>query len=202
MTLAEILDDVLLGRFGASVRQRAKRAVNNRFAHLWNLEQWTWKFATANPTTVADTAALDTMPSDFGVVLDLWDENGDRLPDITPREYYDRYLVASSGTPEAYTVIDGCVLVGPTPAAAATWTLLHEKRLTLLDEETDTPDMPAEFHLALVHGARAELLAIYNDPTAPDIEALWALDLDALRRGYLSDVAGEPSVWPADPTCW
>lgn len=202
LSFGDILDNVLLDRFPASVRARARLSVNNRLMHLWNMESWTFKYATANPTTSTTSAALDGMPSDFGTVEDLWNENGDRLPDITPREYYDLYLTGGPGTPEAYTVINGQVLIGPAPVSAVTWTMFYEKRLTLLDAETDIPAIPAECHPSLIHGARAELLAAYNDPTASDQEQQWQLDLDAMRRQYLSDVAGEPSRWPSDPASY
>jgi hypothetical protein len=201
MTFGEILDAVLLDRFETTHRPRARRAVNNRYAHLWAVEDWTFKYATVNPTTAAGDNTLNGLPDDFGIPVYIWDETGGvELPYLDQRDFYRLYLPALSGTPEAWTVLNETVLLGPTPTAAATWTCYYRRRLTLLDDENDRPQLPPEFHMALVHGGRAELKAHVNDPTRSDDEQLWQLDLDAMRRDYLADVEGQPSEWGADPT--
>lgn len=198
MTSAELLDLILLD-FEPALRSRALAALNNRYAHLWNLEDWTFRYSTVNPTTAANTLALAGLPADFGVVVNLWNELGDRLAYVTGREFYDRYLPTVYGQPEAFTVTNGQILLGPIPIAVTTWTLHYRKRLTLLADGIDVPAIPAEYHLALVHGARAELLATY-DPDGGAMEQLWQLDIQAMAREYLSDVEGEPAEWGADPT--
>lgn len=199
MTLGDILDAILYKRFTTSFRPRAKQAVNSRYAHLWALEDWTFKFATANPTTTANTQLLGSLPDDFGVPIYLWDEDGNRLTYLNTDVFNDAYLPnAAAGWPESWTVTNQQVLLGPTPDHDATYTMPYRRRLSQLVNEGDVPAIPAEFHMALVHGGRAELKAAFDDPTAQADEAQWQLDIEAMRREYLADAQGQPDTWPSD----
>lgn len=199
MTLGDILDAILFKRFTSSFRPRAKQAVNSRYGHLWALEDWTFKFATVNPETTADSQQLGNLPLDFGVPLYLWDENGAKLDYLNTDVFYNAYLPDNStGSPEAWTVVNEEILLGPTPASDATYTMHYRKRLSPLVNEGDVPAIPAAFHLALVHGGRAELKAAFDDPTATADEAQWQLDIEAMRREWLADAEGQPDTWPDD----
>lgn len=201
MTGAEIVDAVVLDRFPTSMRPRALIALNNRLGHLWRLESWTFRYATASPTTAANDNTLNALPADFGVVEDLWNDLGDKIAYLVPSKFYSLYLPVTYSTPEAYTVVNQEIRLGPTPTASATWTLSYRKRLTeIADSASAVTVIPSELHSALVHGGRAELLAAYNDPTAGDMEQQWQLDLEAARRDWLVDVDGQPAVWGSDPT--
>lgn len=201
MTFGEILDDVLgnPNRFESSLRGRAGRAVNNRYAHLWTLEDWSFRYALATVNVLASNSAVVNMPADFGTAMYLWDENGGvKLPYLEIGEFELRYLPAALGAAEAWTVVDGQIRVGPTPDAAASWTLYYRKRFIPLSDEGDMPLIPTAFHLALVHGGRAELLAVSDAPNAGVMEQLWQMDIDAMRREYLADAVGQPDAWPTD----
>ena len=200
MTFGEIIDDVLLDTCEETQRDRAGRAVNLRYAHLWGLEDWTFRYALINPTVTGGSSALHALPDDFGVPIYLWNDlGGDPLPYLEIADFQLQYLPTLTGTTEAWTVIDGAVLLGPTPSASATWTCYYRKRLTQLsDEDLDSPAIPDEYQMMLVHGARAEMLAAYNDPTAGDMEQQWQADIEAMRREYLTDAEGQPDQWPSD----
>lgn len=199
-TFGEIVDDVLLDRFEAAKRPRARRAVNSCYKDVWALEDWSFAYALANLTTTGSAPALGGLPANFGVPLMLWDDGGSPVPFVDAGAFQTRYLTGGTGSPEAYTVVGGSILVGPTPAASASWTCWYRKRLTPLVSESDVPEIPVEFRVILVHGGRSELLEAYNDPTADSMEARFQKDLQAMQREYLTDAEGQPSRWGSDPT--
>jgi hypothetical protein len=163
------------------------------------LEDWTFKFATVATSITGSVQALGGLPADFGVPIYLWDENGNLLPYLNTDIFYSSYLPNTSvAPPEAWTVVNQDVLLGPTPDHSAAYTLYYRKRLTQLTDESTVPDWPDEFRLAIVHGAGADLRAAYDDPTAPTWETLLQLDLEAMRREYLADAIGQPDQWPSD----
>jgi hypothetical protein len=198
MTVGNLLDDILLDRFESDARPRAFKALNNRLAQLWTLEDWTWKYARVPVTISANVQTASGLPTDFGVPYYLWDENATPLSYVEIDRFTWAYSTSAHGPPEAWTVVDEQILLGPTPDHNATFSTYYRKRLIPLTEEGQSPDIPQEFDLALVHGGRAELLAFYNDPTAADMEAQYQLDVQALQRDYLADAAGQPAMWSSD----
>jgi hypothetical protein len=201
MTFGQILDDVMGNplRFEPELRARAGRAVNHRYAHVWGLEDWTFRFDYAQPVTAGSNPILQNLPVDFGVPVYLWDENGAELSYVVQDEFQARYFPSSSpGTPEAYTVVNQLVYLGPTPSSAVNYLTYYRRRLSPLVDESDYPMLPPEYHLMLVHGGRAELLAASDDPMGQTMEQQWQMDLEALRREYLVDVLGQPSQWETD----
>jgi hypothetical protein len=143
---------------------------------------------------------VSALPSDFGVPIYLWDEKGSQLLYLEVGEFKDNYPpTTSQGPPVVWTVIDQQVFLGPTPSYnSSAFQTYYRRRLIPLTDETQVPDIPLEFQLSLVHGARAELLAFYNDPTAADMEQQWQMDITAMQKEYLADATGQPSAWPSD----
>jgi hypothetical protein len=198
MTVGEMLDGILLDRFEADHRPRALKALNNRYAQLWALEDWTWKYAEVPITLTGNNQYAGGLPADFGVPMYVWDENHNQLPYLGIDEFRLYYPPAVSAYPVAWTVIAQQILLGPTPSSAMTFSTYYRKRLVPFTSEGETPQIPVEFQLALVHGGRAELLAFYNDPTSADMEAQYQLDVQALQRDYLADATGQPAMWSSD----
>jgi hypothetical protein len=198
MTVGDLLDEILLDRFELSHRPRALKALNNRYAHLWAIEDWTWKYAHIPVTVTAGSQTASGLPADFGVPYYLWDENASPLSYVQIDQFTFVYSTGTVGSPAAWTVVNGQILLGPTPNRDASFSTYYRKHLVPLSDEGQTTQVPLEFQLALVHGGRAELLAFYSDPTAAGEEEQWQMDLDALRRDYLADAAGEPAMWSSD----
>lgn len=199
MDVGDLLDEILRDRFEAEHRPRALKSLNIRYAHLWAIEDWTWRFTKVPISVSAGVAFAGSLPSDFGVPIYVWDDKGAELQYLDTDYFAQAYPPGTpQGPPASWTVIDQQVFLGPTPAINATFQTYYRRRLITLTDETQVPDIPLEFQLALVHAARAELLAFYNDPTAGDMEQQWQMDLEALRREYLVDATGQPSYWPAD----
>ena len=200
MDVGALLDGILLDRFETEHRPRALQALNNRYAHLWAIEDWTWRFARVPVSISAGVGFVGGLPDDFGVPLYLWDDQGSELTYLDTDSFAASYPPASpQGFPASWTVIAETIYVGPIPGVSSSaYQTYYRRRLIPLSDETQIPAIPQEFQLALVHGGRAELLAFYNDPTSSDMEQQFQMDIEALRREYLADATGQPSTWPAD----
>jgi hypothetical protein len=198
MTFGQILDDVLGNplRFEEDMRPRAGRAVNTRYAHLWGLEDWTFRFAYTDLTSSGNV--LSPAAADFGTPLYLWGPNGSQLVYLGPEEFHNNYDSAALGTAEAWSVLAEQIQLGPTPPTGDTYRCYYRRRLSALVDESEYPMIPSEYHLTLVHGGRAELLAVSDDPPSQGMEAQFQQDFEAMKREYLIDAVGQPSMWPTD----
>jgi hypothetical protein len=100
---------------------------------------------------------------------------------------------ASTGLPEAYTVQGTTIYVGPTSSETSANYLLHyQKAPTLLVNDSDVPGIPAGYHLALVHGAKAEGFKLTNVPLAAAFDADFQAAITAMQRKYVD--ASKPRV--------
>lgn len=196
MTFGQILDDVLDNplRFEQDLRGRAGRSVNIRYAHVWGLEDWTFRFATTGLSAHGSLLVPDA--ADFGTPLYLWDANGTQLAYLNTDEFFNNYPDGGSGSAEAWTVMDNVIYLGP--AGSGTFSCYYRRRFSALVDESAYPLIPPEYHLVLVHGGRAELLAVSDDPTYNHMEAQFQADIEAMKREYLIDAIGQPAMWPAD----
>jgi len=199
LTFGQILDDVMDNplRFEADLRPRAARAVNLRYAHVWALEDWTFRFATTTLDTPAGGGPLAPQAADFGTPLYLWGSNGSQLVFLNEDEFVNNYQGSTGSTAEAWTVMAGRVFVAPA-GGSGSYTCYYRRRLSPLVGEDEYPMLPPEFHLILVHGGRAELLSVSDDPMTAMMEDQFSRDLEAMRREYLIDAIGQPSMWPTD----
>jgi hypothetical protein len=198
MTFGQILDDVLGNpdRFESDLRSRAGRAVNIRYAHLWGLEDWTFRFAYSE--MIASGNILSPAAADFGTPLYLWGPDGAQLLYLDQEEFAVNYDASGLGAAEAWTVIAGEIRLGPTPNIDGDYRCYYRRRLSQLVDESEYPMIPPEYHLTLVHGGRAELLAVSDDPTYGHMEAQFQQDIEAMKREYLIDALGQPARWPTD----
>lgn len=198
MTFGQILDDVLDNplRFEADLRPRAGRAVNLRYAHVWALEDWTFRFATCTLDVPVGGGPLAPEVGDFGTPVYLWDANGAQLVYMNEDEFTANYA-GQTGTAAGWTVIAGQILLGPAPSTGS-FTCYYRRRLSQLVDESEYPMLPPEFHLMLVHGGRAELLSVSDDPMTSLMEDQFQRDLEAMKREYLIDAIGQPAMWPTD----
>jgi hypothetical protein len=198
MTFGQILDDVLDNplRFEADLRPRAARAVNMRYAHVWALEDWTFRFATCKLDAPVGGGPLAPEVGDFGTPVYLWDSTGNQLAYLDEDEFVNNYQ-GQTGTPEAWTVMANSIYLGPA-ASSGSFTCYYRRRLSQMVGEDEYPMLPPEFHLMLVHGGRAELLSVSDDPMTAMMEDQFQRDIEAMKREYLIDTLGQPSMWPSD----
>lgn len=196
MTFLQITDAILLNLFDESSRSDAKNWCNHRYGWILAMEEWAFLNATATVTVTAGSQTVSSLPSDFGIALGLWDSDGRPLRYMTPQAFLTSYNtnLDSAGSPEAYTVIGDTILVGPTPDTTATdWQLAYELDGTPMSADGDIPIIPELFHVALIHGGRAEGMKLQHNPTWRDVEQDFLASIDAMKRRYLVKVrqAGE-----------
>ncbi len=201
MTFLQLRQELIPSRFTTSDTTSVNNWLNNTYARLWGMEDWTFKKASGNVTVTSGSSSVTGLPSMFGIPNALYDQSGGRLRYLEPSVFNDYYANSTAqGSPQAYTVINQAVTVGPTSnVSSSAFLLLYEKRLTLLSADSDVPAIPVEHHYMLVPGALALGLAVKNDFTYQFMQAAWQESVQALRRDYLADQRGEAIQFPADP---
>jgi hypothetical protein len=209
MTFAEICSEVQSLRFNSSQSSSIQRWVNDRYAALWNADEWIFKYAKANVTVTAGSNTVTALPADFGIALGMWRADGQPLSWMPPKDFENFYQGSSdTGGPGFFTIINQTVLVGPTSnETSSTYLLLYEKRMTPLVADGDIPAIPAQHHYLLVTGALALGLALFNDFTFQFLETVWQQGIAEMRQEWLADQRGQVGQWGRDnveslPSYW
>lgn len=199
MNFLEIQNELLADHFKPAQRDRVKLWINDVYGWVWALEPgWTFRYAEDTVTVTANTSAVSGLPTDLGPVTLLLDSNGNELEYLAPREFRRIFYGATeTGTPVAFTIINGAISVGPLPAETATDFLLqYEKLRTDLVENDEEPLIPSEFHYPiLVHGATEIGLVRQKNPLAMMERVLRDDGVVAMRRQYLTDQRVRNAQW-------
>jgi hypothetical protein len=178
-------------RFDESQRGDVRRWINATYWRVWTLEEWTFRYATESVTVTTgskNVTGLTGRRRDRPFVP-AWRRRrhhvarADRLPAL----YNDPRV--GTGLPEAYTIINGVVSVGPASSETASdYLIVYEKEYTALANDGDTPLLPAGCHEdVLVFGAIARGLKTENDFTWQFFQQTADDGIDTLRRGYLTN---------------
>lgn len=199
MTFLEIVNMVIAGSFDEAKRPDAKRWVNARLGELIDIETWSFLRATDTVTVTAGSRVVSGVASAFGVGHALMDGEGNTLtPYRDPTAFLEAYPDdLLTGAPEAWTAIGATVMVGPSAAETETdWTLVYELAHADLVDDTDEPILPSQYHLMLVHGAKAVGMRMLGIPLWNEHEQAFQQSLEAMRRKYLVTVrAAGAAVW-------
>lgn len=127
-------------------------------------------------------AAWDSTPGDTGRLtrLDSWAQALRLTPDLTEQ-----------GTPTYYLVSGGSIYPIPRPASARTITVVAQGEPEALTFDgvalTDTPNIPAAYHEAIVEGA---LATQYRDDNRNDLAQLSSAEFDRLVAEAIGDLIG------------
>lgn len=190
MTFGSILDAVCKDGIDPAKRSDAMLWVVNRYAMLWGAAPWTFKQKTGDITFTAGVQAA-AAPVDMHAVYAVYDSQGCPLRgERDPRRFFDDYntLLSDSGSPEAYTVWNGQVLVGPI-GDGSTGQIAYQMTKPPLLADTDTTGLPDGFDLALVYGARATGYALNNvQALAGEYEQMFDAQVAALANDWLDVV--------------
>lgn len=200
-TFLELQDAVILGLLDESDRAAAKTYINHRYGWILALEEWSFLNDTASVTVTDGSQTVTNLPTDFGIPIGLWDSDGNPLQAMSDwRAFLSRYNanLGDSGSPEAYTVIGSSLLVGPTPDTTATdFLLAYELEGAAMVADGDVPIIPTLFHVALIHGGRAEAMKMAFNPQWQAVEQDFLASIDAMRRRYLVGVRSTGEQVPA-----
>lgn len=192
LLFGDIVTAVLNDSFDpVSKRADAYTWVRARHAWVWDAKSWTFKRGSA-PITFTANAQVADAPSDVHSVARVYDQNGRRLRAYRdPYQFFDAYndlASASSGQPEAYTVFNGQILVGPN-GDGSTGLVLYEKEKPSLVNDTDPCGFPDGYELMLVHGGKAEGFKLTNIPLAANFDADFTAYVTAMENNWLDEVA-------------
>lgn len=189
MTFKQLQDATLADGFAEARRADAKNWINFRLTWLWDVDDWTFTRGSAAVSVTANSQAVGNLPADFAVAYGLWRFDGAPLKPIL--DYWDfaaNYIGTTNnatGIPEAYTVLGSSILVGPTSSETnANYLLAYQKAPTLLVADGDIPGIPAGYHMALVHGAKAEGFKLTNVPLAAQFDADFQAAITAMQSKY------------------
>lgn len=211
MTCNDLITEVQAIRFNGTSPSstQIQRWLNDRYAALWNADEWIFKYAKASVSVTDGSASVSSLPTDFGIPIGMWRADGYPLLYRPPRDFFNLYAGATdTGSPQFFTALNQAITVGPiSNETSSTYTLVYQKRLTALVATTDTPAIPAEHHYLLVTGALSMGLRLFNDFTWEFQEQAWQQGIQEMRREWLVDQRGEVEVWGRDqieslPTAW
>lgn len=190
LNFGEIVALVCEDGIDATKNGEAQEWVRNRHAQLWSWANWTFRYATASITFTDDSQviAAGDMPTDVHGVYALYDFTGVPLRGYRDiRQFFDRYntlaIPSTDSYPEAYTVLNGQILVGPI-GNGSTGLLVYEKQKPSLVNDTDATGLPDGFDIALVAGAKALGYTLSNNPLA-----------DSLQQEYMAQIAAIENDW-------
>lgn len=209
MTFSDICSEVQSLRFSSAQSASIQRWVNDRYAALWNADEWIFKYNKANVTATTGSNLISNLPDNFGIALGLWRADGYPLRWVPPRDFENLYQGSTdTAAPMFFTVIDQSIILGPTSNESSdSYLLLYEKRLTPLVADADVPAIPSQHHYLLVVGALYLGLMLMNDFTFQFVEQQWQQGIAEMRLEWLNDQRGEVSQWGRDtvealPTSW
>lgn len=201
MTFKQLQDAVLADAFAEAKRADVKNWLNFRYTWIFDVDEWTFTQGTALVTVTSGSQAVTNLPSDFGLAYALYKSDGSPLEPVDYQTFQASYYSTTSplsGPPEAFTVLGSSILVGPTSnETKADYSLAYEKTVTPLSADTDVPVIPSGYHLALVHGAKAEGFKLTNVPLADSFDADFQAAVTTMRRKYLRSLPHNQAQSPA-----
>ena len=191
LLFGDIVTAVITDAFDdATYRASAKTWVRARHAWVWDAKSWTFK-RTSGAITFTTGSQVAAGPTDVHAVDRIYDAQGNRLRGYKdPRQFFDVYNTnagASNGSPEAYTVYNGQILVGPN-GDGSMGLVLYEKQKPTLVNDTDSTGFPDGYELMLVHGGKAEGFKLTNIPLAANFDADFTAYVTAMENNWLDEV--------------
>lgn len=198
LTYKDIQDAVLGRRFPETMRPSAKRWIATAYADVWAADDWTFKRVSRAAFTLTAGDSTPTMPADFLDAIELYDPTGAPLVRMSQQhfeeEYADSLILGSTGSPEAYTVVNRQIEVAPIPTGG-TYRLSYFRALShlesdgstvtsgFMDEDNDSP-LWLDHQAVLIPRATVIGLMEINDPTWPPFMQEYERQLERMRRDY------------------
>lgn len=204
MNFLQLQTAVMGTRFDESQRGDVQTWINATYWRAWTLEEWIFRYATESVTVTAGSKNVTGLTADVAIVRSFQRGDGDDITALEPTDFqrlYNTPRAPYTGLPEAYTIINGSVFVGPASSETSTdYLIVYEKEYTALANDGDTPMLPAGCHEdVLVFGAIARGLKTENDFTWQFFQQTADDGIDTLRRGYLTNQRDSNQSFAPDP---
>ena len=147
-------------------------------------------------TTITEAASM-SLPSDFLSVVDVYRDVDPRTPlRPTTAQAINRTHI-TSGTPSEYAIVDGAMLLNPSPNGSETVNLRYIAKLTDLSADDDTNDVLTKYPQIYVYGVLYHHGILIGDTRS----GLWQAAYDGARRqAKQSDARDRFSGAPLTPS--
>ena len=181
---SRILD--LIGRAPADVCYELVTADINQTMRLRAME---------STATLVEAASI-ALPADFLEIVDLYRDVTPRttLRPVSPQTLNRNY--ETSGTPSCYAIVDGNILLAPSPSGSENIELRYYAKLADLASDTDENDVLTTYPAIYIYGTLAHHAALIRDEMA--LPAYFAAYKKAKEQAKASDLnarmAGVPVV--------
>lgn len=140
-------------------------------------------------------AAEITLPADFLAVVGVYRDTDPRVP-LQPTDLQALHRsFMPSGTPTQYAIVDGKLILNPSPDGSEDIVLRYFARLADLSADGDTNDILTKFPGIYVYGALAHHSALIRDTAAAAVyEAQYQKSARAAKATDADRYSGAPLV--------
>lgn len=205
MTFLEIVNEVLFDRFAETRRSSIERYVNARYGRVWAQEPWTFKRDAVTTSVAGGVSSVLLSTLGMQRIEGVWRVQGNynyEIDSSRPEDFF-HWVTSVGGVPYNFTVYGNTLHLEKSPSSTTDVVVLGELAFTELDNNTDVPLLPSEFHMMLVHGAASEALRMENDPTWQGFEQDYLAYLQDMKMGYLTAVRSYGDAYPSwNPGPW
>lgn len=177
----------VIGRAPADVCYELVTADINRDMRLRCME------ATA---TLVEAASV-SLPADFLEVIDLYRDTDPRIALQPTTTTGTNTLHMTSGIPRTYAIVDGAILLNPTPSGSENLKLRYYAKLADLSADDDTNDVLTIYPDVYVYGVLAHHAALIGDEKGLAWESKYQV---AFNRTRSSDATARMSGTPVVPS--
>ncbi len=201
MTFLEMQEAVLLDRFDERQRAPIKDAINSRYGRLWALEPWSFKRIIVEHSLLSGEDSVTLTDLGLQKVETVWSD----LPSDLTRLAADRpeliyqHASTTSGTPYGFSIVGDTVYLDRPLSSNATLAFIGEAKWTPLVADGESPLIPAEYHMAIVAGAAADMLLREADPTWQGEEKLFVDQVNEMKLSYMSNLRMAQTAYPSWP---
>lgn len=203
MNFLELQNFVLSDRFSESKRDEAKLWINSRYGRMWNVEPWTFKFATEAVTLDQGefSAPLLYINRIYSVKQSTGSSYDEPILARRPEQAHGSGYIQTNlpGTPNSFTVVQNSLIFNRPASASLTFNVYGEQKFTPLSGDTDIPAIPEEFHVTLAHGAMSEGLRLEADPAWEGAEQDYQAGIDNMKKSYLTNAVTYYDSYPGWP---
>ncbi len=206
MNFLEIQDAVKLDRFSETQRAAIKFAINSRYGRVWAMEPWTFKRTVVTATVLANSHIVSLESLGLQDVISMYfqqttDRPYEELLNIRPEDWIETYGGLPNASPAAFTIQGGLIRTrtnAPTNVDRV-FSVLGDLAWVPLEDDTDVPLLPLEYHGMLVAGAAADMLLREADPTWQGEQQAFNDQVNEMKQTYLSSQPMSRSAYPAWP---
>lgn len=175
----------ILGRTPASVVYEMVTADINKELRLRVMQS----------TTTATEAASVALPTDFLAMVDVYRDTDPRTSLSRARPQSINRSHVTSGTPKTYAIVDGAMLLNPSPDGSETLQIRYIAKLADLTASSDENDVLTTYPDIYIYGALAHHAALIGDERGAIWEPKYQAAISDARTSDIKQVnAGSPNT--------